>query len=142
MTGTDGQRQLIRGQLKKDCSKCSKINNKIVNPCICKSEICNEKKAAAKQTYNIISYEMQIINNEALHLNSTLKFTKTFTYTMHSQRKCHCSWGEKNDYWGWSGESYILKGCMVLQKATVHKYIVYLCISVILKFHGEGKWLR
>lgn len=31
------------------------------------------------QNRHIVSYEMQIINNKALHLNSTLKFTKTFT---------------------------------------------------------------
>lgn len=134
MTGTDGLRQLIRGQLKKDCSKCSKMN-KTVNVCICKREICNEKKAAAKQTYNIMSYEMQIINNKALHLNSTLKFTKTFSYTMHFQMRQHCPWGGEKWLlgWGW-GILHITRICGSL---TGHRtqYIYYIKIS------WGGKWL-
>lgn len=59
--------------------------NERVNAYVCKRETCNEKKAAAKQTYNITSYEIQITTNKALHLNRTWQFTKTFTYAIHFQ---------------------------------------------------------
>lgn len=86
---------------------------------------------------------MQIINNEALHLNSTLKFMKTFTCTMHSQRSAIVLEGRKIIIGVGVGNLTYYKGARPSKRTQyINRYMVYLCISVILKFHGEGKWLR
>lgn len=96
----DRQGELRRGQHNKDCPKGSKLNRKTVSAQSHKREICNEKKAAAKQTWNI-SHEMQTINNKALYLNSTLHFTKPLHVPYDLSRSDTVLGGDENWLLGW-----------------------------------------
>lgn len=80
------------------------MNRKIINAEGHKRGICNEEKAAGKQTWRIISHEMQFINNKALYLNSTLHFTKTLHVPYDLNRSDTVLEGMKIGYWGMAGE--------------------------------------
>ena len=63
------------------------MNRKIIKAEGHKRGICNEEKAAGKQTWSIISHEMQFINNKALYLNmviplSVISFANIFSYSV------------------------------------------------------------